>query len=89
MKAPSEYRPRVTFELTPEQDIFIKGLPWGVQRPLFSTIVDDLMALHREHGNRIIAMVLARALSLPDYYTIAKECKEELKRKEVADGHDP
>lgn len=38
----NEYRPRLSVDLTEEQYKGLSRIPWGLQRALFSAIIDDL-----------------------------------------------
>ena len=41
-----DYRPRLSIDLTDEQYRKLSNyIPWGLQRPLFSAIVDDLISM--------------------------------------------
>lgn len=40
-----DYRPRLSVDLTEEQYKGLSRIPWGLQRPLFSAIIDDLNSL--------------------------------------------
>jgi len=55
------WRPRLTVELTEEQYNRLQALiPWGIQRPFFSLIVDDVIEVLEKKGEVALALVLDR-----------------------------
>lgn len=78
MESEKPYRPRLSIEITEEQNADLKALiPWGVKNALFSIIIDDVIKKLKVHGPMFIATVLDRKLKLDDYVKF-----------EVKDGHD-
>ena len=74
------YRPRLSIVLTEEQHKALQKLiPWGVQKQLFSIIVDDVIRLMEKHGQVFIAAALNKAIKLEEYSSI---------RMEEEDGND-
>lgn len=59
--APTDYRPRLSIELSAEQfKALQEALPWGTMRPLFSSIVDDIISISREGmSERLVAAIVA------------------------------
>jgi len=65
------YRPRLSIELTDEQQVkLLRLIPWGVKNKLFSIIVDDVIRLMEEHGQKFLAAVLTRAIKLEDWTSV-------------------
>jgi len=57
------YRPRLSIELTEEQNNALQRLvPWGVKNQLFSALVDQLIPLLEKHGSTVIALILDNKL---------------------------
>jgi len=50
-----------------------KLIPWGVQKQLFSIIVDDVIRLMEKHGQVFIAAALNKAIKLEEYSSIKME----------------
>lgn len=60
-------RPRLSVELTPDQyKRLSKLIPWGQQRIIISTIVDELIELLEKHGPMAIGAVLAKKIKFLD-----------------------
>ncbi|WBK39744.1 hypothetical protein [Desulfofustis phage LS06-2018-MD01] len=53
--------PRLSVVLTEEQFNALQkiNLPWGWQRAIFSSIVDDIISIHDKHGIDAIALIVA------------------------------
>ena len=65
---PSPYRPRLSIEITEDQNADLKAMiPWGVKNALFSIIIDDVIKKLKAHGTIFIAAVLDRKIKLDDY----------------------
>lgn len=63
-----EYRPRLSIEITPEQNQKLsKMIPWGIKNKLFSIIIDDLLELMEVHGEKIIMAVVSKQFKVKDY----------------------
>jgi len=61
----SEYRPRLSIELTEKQYNDLQRLvPWGTKNQLFSTIIDQLIPLLEDKGQAIIALILENKLQV-------------------------
>ena len=70
------YRPRLSIELTEEQQIkLLRLIPWGVKNKLFSIIVDDVIRLMEEHGQRFLAAVLTKAVELENWTSVEIDSK--------------
>jgi len=65
---PTPYRPRLSIDLTDEQREALDRIlgQHGLQRAVFSVIVDDLINSVDKHGTRVISALLARAIKLED-----------------------
>lgn len=68
MESEKPYRPRLSIEITEEQNKDLKALiPWGVKNALFSIIIDDVIGKLKAHGTMFIAAVLQQKIVLDDY----------------------
>ena len=68
------YRPRLSIELTDEQQVkLLRLIPWGVKNKLFSIIVDDVIRLMEEHGTKFLAAVLTKDIELKDWSSVEVE----------------
>lgn len=68
------YRPRLSIELTEEQQVkLLKLIPWGVKNKLFSIIVDDVIRIMEKHGQRFLAEVLTKSIELEDWSSVEVE----------------
>lgn len=65
---PSQYRPRLSIDLTDEQREALDQIlgQHGLQRAVFSVIVDDLIDSVNKHGPKIVSGLIARAIKLDD-----------------------
>ena len=73
-------RPRLSIELTPEQYKKLSNLiPWGQQRAIISTIVDELISIIEKHGQLAIGAILAKKVKFLDI-VIALEEKDAARR---------
>ena len=71
------YRPRLSIELTEEQQVkLLKLIPWGVKNKLFSIIVDDVISLMEKHGQKFLAAVLTKSIELGDWSSVEVEKDE-------------
>lgn len=69
-----DYRPRLSVEISEEQQRDLsKLIPWGVKNKLFCVIVDDVIRLMKEHGQKFLAAVLSKAIGLEDYTSLEIE----------------
>ena len=59
----SDYKPRLSFEISEEQQLRINNLfgTYGTKRAVFSIILDDLLDLIDLHGQVIIGIILDKA----------------------------
>ena len=72
-----KYRPRLSVEITEEQHKQLQRLiPWGVEKQLFSVIIDDVIRLIEKHGQIFIAAALEKAIKLEDYSSFKLEEKD-------------
>lgn len=71
---PSEYRPRLSIDLTPEQRRDLDRIlgQHGLQKAVFSILVDDLINAVNTHGHHVISGLISRAIGFTD---IVKEPK--------------
>jgi hypothetical protein len=70
----TEYRPRLSIELTPEQkgklDVLL-GHTHGLQKVVFGYIVDDLISmLEHENGKLLLGALIGRQMSTIDFLNI-------------------
>ena len=80
MKQDKYHRPRLSIEITGEQHKELQRLiPWGLQRQVFSPIVDDVIRLVKKHGQVFIAAVLEKDIKLEDYSSVKLEGEDESK----------
>lgn len=58
-----KYVPRISIDITPEmQQRMQRLLPWGLRGRLFLVIVEDILDLIEEHGEGVVALLVARRL---------------------------
>lgn len=71
---PSEYRPRLSIDITYEQREELDRIlaHHGLQKAVFSIIIDDLINAVNKNGYAVIAGILSRSLTLGD---ITKEAQ--------------
>ena len=76
-----EYLPRLSIELTPEQQADLQRLlPWGQKTAFFRPIIEDVIRLLKEHGHKFIGAVSSRQISLEDYMYTRTGDKDETGR---------
>lgn len=65
---PPFYRPRLSIDLTQEQRDELDNIlgQYGLQRAVFSIIIDDLITSVHSHGPQVIAGLISRAIKLED-----------------------
>ncbi len=73
LKGEEEPLPRLTVELRPDQLRVRNIFSFGQQRAVFSTIVDQLIALHDKHGDMAIAAVQTGDVSIIDLLKVKKD----------------
>uniref|UniRef100_A0A6M3JG36 Uncharacterized protein n=1 Tax=viral metagenome TaxID=1070528 RepID=A0A6M3JG36_9ZZZZ len=63
---PSEYRPRLSVDITEEQRRKLdRYLDYGMRKMLFGVVIDDLLHLFEEHGvGPILGLFVERSISL-------------------------
>lgn len=68
----SEYRPRLSIEITEEQQAFLrKYLPHGMQKTVFTVILSDLQRVfERGKGPELIGAIMSKHLSLTHLYNV-------------------
>lgn len=67
----TNYRPRLTVEITPEQQLALqKHLDFGLQKRLFGIIIDDVIEMMEKHGRGFLAAVVKRQVSYDDYTSL-------------------
>lgn len=56
-----EYRPRLSVDLTEEQSKKLRQyIPWGLQKALFSAIIDDIISLmETDKGDKVIQAIVS------------------------------
>ncbi len=61
----SNYRPRLSAELTPEQaKELIQILPHGWQKPLFQVLVDGVISIYKQGGLPALGAIISKAITL-------------------------
>lgn len=81
----SDYRPRLSAELTHEQaDALFSILPHGWQKPLFQTIVDGIIELHARGGIEAIGAIVSKTISVEQVISLghAKNINESINKLE-------
>jgi len=68
MQTESDYRPRLSVDITEEQARKLnRYLDYGMRKMLFGVILDDLFSLFEKHGSgKIIGLFVERSISLRD-----------------------
>lgn len=58
-----DYKPRLSFEITEEQQTRANQLlsTYGLRRTVFGVILDDLLDLIEEHGQIVVGILLERS----------------------------
>jgi hypothetical protein len=58
-----DYKPRMSFEITEEQQLRANRLlnTYGLRRTVFGVILDDLLDMIEEHGQIVVGILLERA----------------------------
>ena len=82
-----KYRPRLSIEVTEEQHKDLQRLiPWGVEKQLFSVIIDDVIRLIKKHGQIFVAAALQKGIRLEDYSSFKLEEKNDEIQKETSNN---
>lgn len=59
--ANTKYQPRITLDITREQAEALKQIPWGLKKPLFDAVIDDLItALQTNKIGYVIGAIVSR-----------------------------
>jgi hypothetical protein len=66
-------RPRLSIDLTPVQQEFLRGFPFGWKQQIFSILIDMLMEMTKRCGMRSLSVIMARAIKLEDYFEDQEE----------------
>lgn len=71
----TEYRPRLSIDLTQEQREALDRIlgQYGLQRAVFSVIIDDLIESVNKKGPNIISGLISRAIKLEDFVKLEDE----------------
>lgn len=70
-KTKPEYRPRLSVEITEEQQQALQRyLDFGMQKRLFSIIIDDVIGMLDKHGRLFLAAVMLKEVSYKDYTSL-------------------
>jgi len=58
-----DYKPRMSFEITEEQQLRANRLlnTYGLRRTVFGVILDDLLDMIEEHGQIVVGILLEKA----------------------------
>ncbi len=66
-----DYRPRLSVEITTEQQLALqKWLDYGIQKRLFSIIVDDVIRMLESNAGDFLAAVQLRLIEYKDYTSL-------------------
>ena len=66
-----DYRPRLSVEITPDQQLALqKWLDYGIQKRLFSIIVDDVIRMLESNAGDFLAAVQLRLIEYKDYTSL-------------------
>jgi len=80
-----DFRPRLSIEVTEDQQRRLREcIPWGLQRTLFSTIIDDIIDMVEKHGPMVLAAIIDRKIKADQYLKIGREVTREHKGGESA-----
>ncbi len=78
MTKDSDYIPRLCINLTDEQATKLRNLiPWGLQRQLFSNIIDEVIELLEVGGSRALAALVYHGIKPSELLPRMKEAKDE------------
>ena len=67
----AKYRPRLSVEITEEQQLALqKHLDFGMQKRLFSIIVDDVIEMMEKHGRSFLAAVVMKEVKYSDFTSL-------------------
>ena len=70
-KPRAEYRPRLSVEITEEQYLALqKYLDFGMQKRVFSIIVDDVIRMFEKYGRHFLAAVILKELPYNEYTSV-------------------
>lgn len=57
----TKYQPRITLDITPRQAQALRKIPWGLKRPLFEALLDDLVdTLEENNMGSVIGAIINR-----------------------------
>jgi len=72
VKMSTEYKPRLSVDITQTQRNELDRIlgQYGLQRAVFSVVIDDLIEAVNRHGHAVVAGLISRSLKLGD---ISKE----------------
>jgi len=79
---PSFYRPRLSFDITDEQQVRCNKLisTHGIRKALFQPILDDLLDLLEEHGQIIAGVIMDRQVKPKNVMPILKQAERIAKK---------
>jgi hypothetical protein len=72
--------PRLTVEITEQQQEGLKKLKWGLRKPLFHTIIDQVIEIVSEYGDLGVYAITSKKVKLLDIMKASEE-------REVQDEH--
>jgi hypothetical protein len=61
-------RPRLSIDITPKQQRFLKRLPFGWRQQIFSALIDMLMDMVERCGISSLGAISSRAIKLDEYF---------------------
>ena len=68
--------PRLSIDLTEEERLRLnRCIPWGLQRKIFSVMIDSLCSSIEKHGEFALAAIMTRKMSVLDIIPPKEEKK--------------
>ena len=64
-------RPRLSIEISQEQAIALRRMfPWGTKNAAFNIIINDLIRMYKQHGNKFIGALIAESITLGEFLSV-------------------
>lgn len=78
----NSYRPRLSVEISQAQQQKLQQyLDYGMQKRVFSIVVDDVIKMIEKHREKFLAAVLSRNINFEDYSSLEMEEKDEQQKR--------
>lgn len=61
-------RPRISFDITPNQKEFLDSLPFGWKQQLFSALTDMLIDMTKRCGKCTLGAIVSKRVKLEEYF---------------------